>query len=67
MGEKLKYSTWSHIHTSTLQARQGNLSNAKMHAKIANNALKEAVHYMSEEDYKVFCNEVAKEFEELDE
>lgn len=65
MGEKLKHSTWSHIHTATLQARQGNLSNAKMHARIANDALKEAAHFMSEDDYKDFCNEVAKAFEEL--
>ena len=66
MGEKLKKSTWSHIHTATLQARQGSLSNAKMHAGIANDALKEAAHYMSEEDYKVFCDEVAKAFEALE-
>lgn len=65
MGEKLKHSTWSHIHTATLQARQGSLTNAKVHAKIANDAFKEAANYMSEEDYKVFCNEVAKAFKEL--
>ena len=66
MGDKLKDSTWSHIHTALLQARQGDTSNAKLHADIANQALKEAAHYMSEEDYKVFCEEVTKTFKELE-
>ncbi len=66
MGEKLKNSTWSHIHTALLQLRQGDASNAKMHAGFANEALKEAAHYMSEEDYKVFCEEVAKAFKDLE-
>ena len=66
MGDKLKDSTWSHIHTALLQARQGDVSNAKLHADIANTALKEAANYMSEEDYKVLCAEVAKAFKELE-
>lgn len=66
MGEKLKDSTWSHIHTALLHARQGDVSNAKLHADIANGALKEAAHYMTEEDYKVFCSEVAKAFKEIE-
>ena len=66
MGEKLKDSTWSHIHTAMLQARQGNVINAKLHAGIANEALKEAAHYLSEEDHKVLCDEVAKVFKELE-
>ena len=66
MGEKLKDSTWSHIHTALLHARQGDVSNAKLHADIANGALKEAAHYMTEEDYNVFCGEVAKAFKELE-
>jgi hypothetical protein len=28
--------------------------------------LKEAAHYMSEEDYNVFCGEVAKAFKDLE-
>ncbi|MFV9616288.1 MAG: hypothetical protein ACNYZG_10050 [Gammaproteobacteria bacterium] len=66
MGDKLKDSTWSHIHTALLQARQGNAYNAKLHADIANGALKEAAHYMSEENYKALCGEVAKAFKELE-
>ena len=56
IGEKLKDSIWSHTHAATLHARQGNVSNAKLHAEIANNALKEAAHYMIEEDYRVLCD-----------
>ena len=65
MGDKLKDSAWSHIHTALLHARQGEAITAKLHADIANEALKEAAHYMSEEDYKVLCEEVAKAFKEL--
>jgi len=67
MGEKLKDSTWTHIHTAMLQARQGDAINAKLHAGIANNALKEAANYLTEEDYKVLCEEVANEFKKLEE
>jgi hypothetical protein len=66
MGDKLKDSTWSHIHTALLHARQGEANTAKLHADIANEALKEAAHYMSEEDHKVLCEEVAKAFKELE-
>ena len=67
MGEKLKDSIWSHTHAAMLHARQGNVSNAKLHAQIANDALKEVAHYMSEKDYKVLCDEVAVSFKELEE
>ena len=60
MGDKLKDSTWSHIHTALLHARQGEANTAKLHADIANEALKEAAHYMSGEDHKILCGEVAK-------
>ena len=66
LGKKLKDSTWSHIHTALLHTRQGDISNAKLHADIASEALKEAAHYMSEEDHKVLCEEVAKAFKELE-
>ena len=66
MGEKLKESTWSHLHAAQLHARQGNIDNAKLHAGIANDALKEAAHYMSEDDYKDLCDEVAMVFKKLD-
>ena len=66
LGEKLKDSTWSHIHAAQLQARQGNIINAKLHAGIANDALKEAAHYMSDKDYKDLCDEVTAIFKNLE-
>jgi len=66
LGDKLKDSTWSHIHAAQLQARQGNTINAKLHAGIANDALKEAAYYMSDKDYQDLCNEVAAIFNKLE-
>ena len=66
MGEKLTDSIWTHIHAATLHARQGDTFNAKLHAGIANNALKEAANYLTEEDYKDLCEEVSKVFKELE-
>ena len=60
MGERLKSSTWSHLHVASMEARRGDAVAAKIHADIANQALKEAAHYMSDEEYKVFCGEVNK-------
>ena len=66
LGDKLRDSTWSHIHAAQLQARQGNTINAKLHAGIANDALKEAAHYLSDKDYKDLCNEVTAIFKKLE-
>lgn len=63
MGEKLKDSTWTHLHAATLQARQGNAIKAKLHAGIADDALKEAASYLTDEDYKVLCEEVTRYLE----
>ena len=60
MGAKLTDSTWLHLHTSIMQARSGDVSKAKLHANIANDALKEAAHYMSEAEYRALCKEVEK-------
>ena len=66
LGDKLKDSTWSHIHAAQLQARQGNITNAKLHAGIANDALKEAAHYMNDKDYEDLCKEVTAIFKKLE-
>ena len=60
MGERLKSSTWSHLHVASMEARRGNVAAAKIHADIANQALKEAVNYMSDEEYEVFSGQVNK-------
>ena len=60
MGERLKSSTWSHLHLASMEARRGDAVAAKVHADIANQALKEAAHYMSDDEYKKFSGEVAQ-------
>ncbi|TNF37416.1 MAG: hypothetical protein EP315_02670 [Gammaproteobacteria bacterium] len=65
LGEKLRASTWSHIHTALLKARQGDVKAARVHADIANQAMKEAAHYLSEETFRQFADEIARALEEL--
>ncbi|MDH5766062.1 MAG: hypothetical protein OEZ38_08600 [Gammaproteobacteria bacterium] len=60
MSNKLKTSIWSHIHIAFMQARQGDVAAAKVHADIATQALKLAAHYMSEDDYKLLYVDVVK-------
>ena len=67
MGEKFKASIWLHIHTAFMQARSGQIKTAKVHADIANQALKEAIHYMADEDFREFYTEVEKVINELQE
>lgn len=65
MGERLKKSAWSHIHTAIMQARAGEERIAKLHADIANQALKEAAHYMHAEEYKFLCEDIQNSINEL--
>lgn len=58
MNDKLKKSAWDHIHAVHRFTRQGDRTSARLHANIANNALKEAAHFMSEDDYAVFIKEI---------
>lgn len=54
VAESLRESTWEHLHTALRLARDGDLCGAKLHAEIANNALKEAARHMSADDYRDF-------------
>lgn len=65
LSEKLKKSAWEHIHAVHRYARQGDVKTARLHADIANNALKEAAHYMTEDDYKAFMQEVKDEMQAI--
>lgn len=65
VSEKLKTCTWEHIHTALRLARQGEVRTARLYAEIANNALKEAAHYMSEEEYAEFTAAVEEELNGL--
>jgi hypothetical protein len=65
LSDKLKNSTWHHIHTALRLARQGEARTAKLHLDIASHALKEAAHYMSAEDYIAFTVEVEEKLAEI--
>ncbi len=65
ISDKLKASTWSHIHTAILRAREGDAKTAKLHADIANHAMKEAGHYMEDAEFKLFSEEIKKALDEL--
>jgi hypothetical protein len=58
MGDKLRESAWSHLHSALLYARQGDAGRAKLHADIAHQALKEAAHYLSEEEFEALSNQL---------
>lgn len=57
-GEKLQKSTWEHLHLALRSARQGSEPLAQLHAKIASQALMEASHYMSRDEYLSFTAQV---------
>ena len=65
VGEKLKASVWEHIDTSMRLARKGETVSARLHADVANNALKEAARYMPKEDYNAFYAQVKKRLQEI--
>ena len=58
LGDKLASSAWSHIHSALLHAHQGDIGLARLHADIASQAAKEAAHYMSEEQYEQFMQNI---------
>lgn len=51
IGDSLKASAWEHIHTAIRHAKQGEIDSAKLHTKIAGQALDEAGHYLNDADY----------------
>ncbi len=63
--EQLSKSTWSHIHAAIRNARQGKKTEARLYGELANNALKEAAHYMSEDEYLEFTTSIDLELSKL--
>ena len=45
-------SAWEHTHATIRNAHRGDIAAAKLHADLANSALKQAAHYLSDEEYK---------------
>jgi len=65
LGEKLKASAWDHIHTSLRTAREGKSDLAKMHAGLANEALRQASHHMTDEEYIELKTSILEELQKL--
>lgn len=65
LGEKLKSSAWDHIHTSLRYVREGNTDLAKMYAGLANEALQQASHHMTDEAYIELKTSVLEELQKL--
>jgi hypothetical protein len=63
--EKLKHSTWEHIHASIRHARLNDARVAKMHADIANNAFKELAHFVSTEAHAELALEIEDQLDGL--
>lgn len=58
MGERLAKSTWEHVYRAECKARKGDDVNARLHADIAAQAMKEAQKYMKEDEYEAFSSAV---------
>jgi len=52
--EKMRANTFAHINKSMRFARQGKSEAAKIHAELAESAMKTASEYMTEEEYRAF-------------
>ncbi len=65
IGNKLKNSTWEHLHEAIRFGRMGDIKNAKLHADLANSTLKEAVQYMSREEFEELLGEIEQKFDDV--
>ena len=63
--EKLKHSAWQHIHLTLYLARNKQTVTAQMHADIAYYACKELAHYLPEQEYCDFINEIQDELQQI--
>lgn len=61
----LERETWKHIHQAMRYAGEGDLNNARLHGQIAVEALHELSHYLPEEHYERFREEVLQRLDEM--
>lgn len=64
-GERLMQTTWEHIFASIRAAHQLDLKTARLHVELANNAFKEAAHYVSVPVYAHFSQDVVQALREI--
>ncbi|MCP5446275.1 MAG: hypothetical protein H6964_04655 [Chromatiaceae bacterium] len=65
LGARLKTSAWDHIHTSMRYLREENPDLAKMHAGLANEALAQAAHHLTDEAYAELKSSIMAELQKL--
>lgn len=58
LSQQMRNATQHHIGMALNLAHKGDMDNAHMHLDLANNALHMAEHYMSEEEYQTFHDEL---------
>jgi hypothetical protein len=56
--DEMREHTFSHLNKALSQARQGNAHGAKLYAGLAENAMRQAGQYMSDDEYAQFRAEV---------
>lgn len=64
--DHFRTSVWDHIHAAIRLTKLDQIRKAKMHAKLANNALKEAANYMDENDFQQFMTELNTSLRRID-
>ncbi|MDH5181717.1 MAG: hypothetical protein OEY07_18800 [Gammaproteobacteria bacterium] len=62
IGDQLTARAWEHIHSAVRYAGLGDVDTAKLHVKIAGQALEEASHFLSEKDYSELIFQVERYF-----
>lgn len=63
--EKMRTNTLAHINKSMRFARQGKAEAAKIHAELAESAMKTASEYMTEEEYRAFEQDVKEKLKAI--
>ena len=67
LGGKMWSSAVEHIHAAHRSALKGDSTNARLHATIAKEAIKDAARYMSDDEYEGFIDQVRKQLRSLPE
>ena len=65
LSDQLQRSVRQHLNTSLRKARSGDLTNAKLYANLASNALHELVRYMPKEDFARFNGQICADLKEF--
>ncbi len=60
LGKRLERSAWDHLHKSIYYARDGKTEDAKLHAKISLQAIKEAHQFLSDDEYTRLTRDIQK-------